>query len=248
VVVGSAAMRRYLIERDVTPGKIFAIYPTADDHFFSVAQHRSDIRKKYALDPKVVVGFVGSMAPYHRVELLLQAALELRRVSNAVHFMIVGDGRGMSELERFVKDNAMESCVTFTRRIAYSEVPEYVGAMDICVIPHATWYGSPTKLFEYAASGKPIIAPRIGPIQEFIRDGENGVLVEPGNVNQLATKILQLTDDSVLRNNLGAQLKLEISRDHTWDKNTDNLISVFESLRNPRSRKTAGSEVTNATA
>src|SRR5262249_16407672 len=186
VVVGSAGMRRYLIERGVTANKIFTIYPTADDHFFSPARRAADIRQQFGLDGKLVVGFVGSMAPYQRVDLLLLAAVEVLQVSNGVHFFIVGDGTGMAGLKRFVADNGLEKSVTFTGRIPYEEVPEYTGAMDVCAIPHATWYGSPTKLFEYAASGKPVIAPRVEPIRELIRDGENGVLTEVGNVRHLA--------------------------------------------------------------
>jgi glycosyltransferase involved in cell wall biosynthesis len=231
VVVGSAGMRNYLVKTGVSSEKIFTIYPTAEDHFFSPPKCREAIRKKFAIDRKVVVGFVGSMAPYQRVDLLLRAAIEVHRASREVHFFIVGDGTGMAALKRFVADNSLEDFVTFTGRVPYDEIPEYCGAMDVCVIPHATWYGAPTKLFEYAASGRPVIAPRLEPIEELIKDGENGLLVEPGNVNDLAMKILKLAAEPALGVKLGMQLKSEITRAHTWEKNTTKLITVFESLR-----------------
>jgi glycosyltransferase involved in cell wall biosynthesis len=231
VVVGSAGMRQYLIDRGVRPGNIFTIYPTADDHFFIPARRRAEIRQRFDLDGKMVVGFIGSMAPYQRVDLLLQAAVEVRRTSTAVHFFIVGDGPCMSELKRFVTDNGLEKSVSFTGRVPYNEIPEYSGAMDVCVIPHATWYGSPTKLFEYAASGKPVIAPRVEPIQEIIRDGQNGLLAEVGDVNDLATKILLLGENPRLSERLGGRLRQEILQNHTWDRNTDKLIEIFETTR-----------------
>ena len=231
VVVGSAGMRQYLVSRGVGPEKIFTIYPTADDHFFSPVRRRTDIRQMYNLEGKVVVGFIGSMAPYQRVDLLLRAAIEMRRSSNAVHFFIVGDGVGMSELKRFVTDNSLENSVTFTGRVPYEDVPEYAGAMDVCVIPDATWYGAPTKLFEYAASGKPVIAPRVEPIQELIRDGENGLLSEVGDVGSLMEKILIVAQNPGLGARLGAKLQKGIMQNQTWERNTAKLIEIFESIK-----------------
>jgi glycosyltransferase involved in cell wall biosynthesis len=231
VVVGSAGMRRYLIERGVTPEKIFTIYPTADDHFFLPARRRAEIRQKYDLEGKMVVGFIGSMAPYQRVDLLLHAAVEVRRVSDNVQFFVVGDGPGMASLKRFVADHDLEDSVSFTGRVPYEDIPEYCGAMDVCVIPHGTWYGSPTKLFEYAASGKPVIAPLVEPIQELIRDGENGLLTEVGDVGNLAEKIMTLAQNPELRARLGAKLHKEIMQAHTWDRNTAKLIEIFEAIK-----------------
>jgi glycosyltransferase involved in cell wall biosynthesis len=231
VVVGSAGMRNYLVKTGVNPKKIFTIYPTADDHFFSPVKRRDEIRKQFGIDRKLVVGFVGSMAPYQRVDLLLRAALELRRASQGVHFFIVGDGASMAALKRFVTDNSLEDFITFTGRVPYDEMPEYCGAMDVCVIPHATWYGAPTKLFEYAASGRPIVAARVEPIQELIRDGENGLLFKVGDVEGLAKKILLMAGTPNNGESLGRQLRQEIQRDHNWSRNTDKLTEIFDLVK-----------------
>jgi glycosyltransferase involved in cell wall biosynthesis len=231
VVVGSAGMRNYLVKTGVSPEKIFTIYPTADDHFFSPANRRDEIRKQFGIDRKLVVGFVGSMAPYQRVDLLLRAAVEVRRRSQAVHFLIVGDGPGMAALKRLVTDNSLEDAVTFTGRVPYDEMPEYCGAMDVCVIPHATWYGAPTKLFEYAASGKPVIAASVEPIQELIRDGVNGLLFRVGDVECLATKILLLAGSPGIGESLGRKLRQEIQREHNWSRNTDKLMEIFDLVK-----------------
>jgi glycosyltransferase involved in cell wall biosynthesis len=236
IVVGSAGMRQYLVNLGVRPDKIFTIYPTADDHFFSPVQRRAEIRQKFGLDGKSVVGFIGSMAPYQRVDLLLRAAVQVRCASKAVHFFIVGDGVGMTSLKRLVAENGLEKSVTFTGRVPYDEIPEYAGAMDACVIPHATWYGAPTKLFEYAAAGKPIIVPRLEPIQEIIRDGENGLLTEVDNVNDLARKIMMLAESPDLGKRLGARLRQETLQNHTWSRNTDRLTKIFEIVQAARAR------------
>jgi len=171
------------------------------------------------------------MAAFHRVDLLLKAATEVIRVTHDVHFLIVGSGKQIDALKEFTRDKVLEKWVTFTGRVSYDEVPEYCGAMDICVIPNATWYGSPTKLFEYAATGNAVIAPRIGPIQELIRDGENGMLTEVANPGDLAKKILSLARDPLLGKKLGMALRQEILNNHTWSKNTEKLINIVDSVR-----------------
>ena len=218
------------MERGVRSEKVYIIYPVADDDFFRPARRRADIRGRFGIDGKVVVGFLGSMSPYMRVDLLLRAAMEVGRVPNNIHFLIVGDGETMSDLTLFAKDNRLERLVTFTGRVPYEEVPEYCGAMDICVVPHATWYGSPTKLFEYAATGKPIIAPRMQSMQDLIRHGENGILTEVDDVGDLTKNILNLASNPLLRHTLGMKSREEMVR-QTWSRNTDKLIDIFKSIR-----------------
>ncbi len=243
IVVGSAAMGRYLERKGVKSDKIFTIYPTAEDHAYQPPRHRTTIRRRFGIDDKTVVGFVGAMAGFHRVDILLQAAIKVSRFSNNIHFLIVGDGKKMASLENFVRENLLEEAVTFTGRVPYEEVHEYVGAMDICVIPYATWYGSPTKLFEYGASGKPVIGPRTGPIREILRDGENGVLTKVSDPEDLAQQILALARNPIFGKKLGIQLREEILLNYNWRRNTQKLINIFEAIKQneprPREKSTA---------
>jgi glycosyltransferase involved in cell wall biosynthesis len=231
VIIGSADMRSYLIERRVHPDRIFLIYPTAEALFFRLPRRQEVLRQQLGLQDKVVVGFVGSMAPYQRADLLLQAAAIVRQAAANVHFLFVGSGNQIEDLQRFVQVQQLDTSVTFTGRVPYEEVPEYCGVMDMCVIPHGAWYASPTKLFEYAATGKPIIAPRLATIQALIKDGENGLLTAIGDVQDLAAKILILVKNPALGQTLGRRLQQEIQANYNWHNNTQILLSIVESLQ-----------------
>jgi glycosyltransferase involved in cell wall biosynthesis len=235
VIIGSEGMRHYLIEKGVKPDKLFLIYPTADALFFQPAQRREALRQQLGLQEKVVVGFVGSMAPYQRVDLLLQAAAVVRQADTNIHFLLVGSSKQTEDLQRFVCAQHLDTCVTFTGRVSYEDVPEYCGAMDMCVIPHGVWYASPTKLFEYAATGKPVIAPRLASIQALIRDGESGLLTAIGDVQDLASKILVLAKNSTFGRAIGRRLQQDIQANYSWRKNTQTLISIVESLQKANS-------------
>ena len=232
VIIGSAGMRNYLIGLGVNADKIVLLYPTADDIFFQPVRRREALRQQWGLQEKVVVGFVGSMASYQRVDLLLQAAAAVSQVATNIHFLLVGSGKQSEALQCFVRERHLDSCVTFTGRVPYEEVPEYCGAMDMCIIPYATWYASPTKLFEYAATGKPVIAPRLVSIEALIRDGVNGLLADAGDAQDLAAKILTLAEHPTFRQDLGKRLQQDIQDNYTWRHNTQTLISLVESLRN----------------
>jgi len=81
------------------------------------------------------------------------------------------------------------------------------------------FFGSPTKLFEYLAMGKGIVASRLGQVGEVIIDGENGLLVEPGDADGLARAIERLAGDGELRARLGAAARETAIERYTWRHN-----------------------------
>jgi glycosyltransferase involved in cell wall biosynthesis len=99
--------------------------------------------------------------------------------------------------------------------------------MDICVIPNATWYGSPTKLFEYGAMGRAVVASRVPPIQEVIEHGISGLLFAPNDKDDLLKQITSLVADRARREQLGTNLKKKIRTEYTWEKNTKSVIEAI---------------------
>ena len=89
------------------------------------------------------------------------------------------------------------------------------------------FFGSPTKLFEYLAMGKGIVASRLGQVGEVIIDGENGLLVEPGDADGLARAIERLAVDGELRSRLGAAARKTAIERYTW---RHNAARVFDAI------------------
>jgi glycosyltransferase involved in cell wall biosynthesis len=139
-----------------------------------------------------------------------------------------------SALQRRAADLGLEQSIIFTGLVPHSDAPRYLAASDILVSPHlgfddgTKFFGSPTKLFEYMAMGKPIIASRLEQIGEVIRDGENGLEMMPGNASQLADQILDFARDRELRTRLGAAARQEVVQRYTWKANVDRILKSFE--------------------
>jgi len=90
------------------------------------------------------------------------------------------------------------------------------------------FFGSPTKLFEYMAMSRPVVASRLGQIADVIRDGENGILVDPGDAKALANAIVRLAENNQLREELGAMARQTVISGYTWRHNARRVFEFME--------------------
>jgi glycosyltransferase involved in cell wall biosynthesis len=233
VVLGSEALKKSYAARGFPADKLLVLYPTADLEMFRPEAAHEEIRRRLGLEKKVVVGFVAGdlSAGWRRTDLLLNAIRDVVNRHREVAALVVGDGKLDQDHLVAGKDGAT---IAFTGKVPYAEVPGYINEMDICVIPNATWYGSPTKLFEYGAMGKAVIAPRYPPIEEVIEDGVSGLLFERENQHDLMRKLESLVDDSGLRKELGRQFQRKIRDQFTWEFNTEAVINAVSRRKKSR--------------
>ena len=124
----------------------------------------------------------------------------------------------------------------FTGAVAHDRVAKLLDACDVLVAPHvpladgSEFFGSPTKIFEYMAMGKGIVASRLGQIGEVLVDGETALLVEPGDVEELRASILRLVESEELRKRLGARAREVAGSEHTWKRNAQRVLDAYKSL------------------
>lgn len=112
--------------------------------------------------------------------------------------------------------------VIFTGHVAPTLVPFYLKAADILVIPFSeaeqlAYYVSPIKLFEYMASGRPIVASDLPSIRDIVQDGETALLVEPSNPKALAEGIKRVLDDPDLAKKISGQAYGEVQQ-YSWEE------------------------------
>jgi glycosyltransferase involved in cell wall biosynthesis len=100
--------------------------------------------------------------------------------------------------------------------------------MDVCVLPSSNWYMSPIKLFEYGAMGRPIIAPRTPAVQEVMRHGEDGWLIEPGCPGDLARSIRYLADHPDTRERLASTFQERVREQYTWQQVAGRVSRLLE--------------------
>jgi glycosyltransferase involved in cell wall biosynthesis len=236
IFVVSEVERSNLLKAGVAEPKI-VVNPNGVD----VARFRPEVggaeaRRELGIgEREIVVGFVGTFGPWHGV-LTLAEAITLLPVDAKVRFVLIGAGRFRDDVERIISNAGRTERVIFTGQVGHERVPALLDACDILLSPHvpledgSDFFGSPTKLFEYMAMGKAIVASRLGQIGDVLENDETALLVEPGNARQLAEAILQLTGSRELRERLGAAARQAAVERHTWQQNAQRVFNEYISV------------------
>ncbi len=169
---------------------------------------------------------------WHGVDFLLSAFQVLHRSDPSMHLLLVGDGPLRSQFEEEVRKMGLLQAVTFAGALAHEDVPPYLAATDVAVAPYPAlqdFYFSPLKLFEYMATGRAVVASRVGQVAEVVTDGVTGLLFEPGNVADLVGCIRSLRDNPALRRELGRNASAACAK-RTWTHNGAKVIDRVRSL------------------
>ena len=159
-----------------------------------------------------VVGVVARLDLQKGFEYLLQAARELCKTFHGLKIVIVGEGPDREAIEEMIQQYGLQSNVILAGQ--QSNMPAIYAAMDIFVLPSLN-EGLPMTVLEAMAASKPVIATRVGAIPSVIKDGENGLLVDPKNSEGLRNAIASLLDDPERRQRLGVQAHAWVSRNYT---------------------------------
>jgi glycosyltransferase involved in cell wall biosynthesis len=125
----------------------------------------------------------------------------------------------------------------YAGQVPPGEVPGYLRAFDVCAMPfpwteHFAYYASPMKLFEYMASGSPVVASDLPSTAEVIRDGENGLLYPPGDGEVLAAALRALRDDPASGERLAEQAARDVL-DYTWEARARRILEMIKSRPAP---------------
>ena len=237
IFVVSEVERRNLEARGVRAGKIVVNPNGVDVERFRPGVGGTEARRELGIkDDEVVAGFVGTFGPWHGVEKLAEAIKSIP-ASWQVRFLLVGSGSLHAEVERQLESETKAGRVIFTGAVAHDRVPKLLDACDILVAPHvpltdgSDFFGSPTKIFEYMAMGKGIVASRLGQIGEVLVDEETALLVEPGSVDELENAIVRLIESEALRKRLGERAREVAEREHTWTHNAQRVLEAYQDLK-----------------
>jgi glycosyltransferase involved in cell wall biosynthesis len=228
IVVVSEVLRESLLARGIEADRIRVNPNAVDPDYFYPGRGRESGRRELGADPEdVLVGFVGSFSFWHGIEILERAIASLLsdRQPCRLRFVLMGDGLLHGEMRSALKAYERDRQVIFTGPLPRNKVAEYLDACDILVSPHvpmpdgSKFFGSPTKLFEYMAMGKGIVASRLDQLAEVLEHNRTAWLVTPGNPEDLAAGILHLAQDRTKREALGAAARQAAVERHSWSRN-----------------------------
>ncbi|MHA1249028.1 MAG: glycosyltransferase family 4 protein [Candidatus Helarchaeota archaeon] len=209
-------LKNYLLSMKINEDDVKVISNGVDLNIFDYKIDGSEIRKKYNLDNKYVVIYVGHIEKWAGIEDIINSAEKLK--NEDIVFLLVGDGNLRNELEKKLNKN-----VIFAGLQPYEKIPYFIAASNIAVLTFPktpTSHGaSPLKLFEYMAMKKPVITTYIKGIDNVIENKKSGLIIRSDNtVAELVDLILWLKNNPQIAENIGINAYNVVKNNFTWEK------------------------------
>jgi glycosyltransferase involved in cell wall biosynthesis len=217
-------IRNYAGRFKIPEEKFEHLFLASDESVVKPKKDRS--RKKQFL-----VHFHGEYAPFHGVEYIIRAADLLRK--EPIRFQLIGKGITYQKNRALAESLTLEN-ITFIEQVPYENLADMMAKADCCLGVFGNNARNPriltNKVVETLAAGKPLISQRNLPVQELVRDGESGLLVERGNPSQIAQAILKLKKSSRLRKQLGEKGHAVFLKHCTLKVFSDQLKKIVEEM------------------
>lgn len=231
----SETHRTFLIEREGISPKQLAIIPNGVDlSRFPVDGSAHSLRDALGLsDRGPVVGIVAMLRPEKAHEMFLRTAARVLEQIPSSRFLIVGDGTERSRLESLAETLGIQAQVRFLG--ARDDVPALVSLFDVAVLSSRPVVETVSNaVLEYMAARKPVVVTRVGSLPELIEEGRTGFLVEPGDWQAMAKRIVQLLQDRSLAKRLGQAAQDRVRQQYTVERMVQQYEALFERLLNHR--------------
>ncbi|MDH5763415.1 MAG: glycosyltransferase family 4 protein [Nitrospinota bacterium] len=238
VVVVSQTLRDQLIERGIDSDKILTNPNGVDPETYSPGIDGSDIRLKYNLENKTIIGFIGTYEKWHGAEILAQAfGLLIQKhpwYRDHTRLLMIGNGPTMPQVERELTAYGITQECILTGIVPQEEGPAHMAACDILASPHVPnpdgtpFFGSPTKLFEYMAMGKGIVASDLDQIGEVLEHDHTAWLVTPGSAESLMHGLKFMIDNPDIGKRMGEAARKEVISKYTWKEHTRKIIEKLK--------------------
>lgn len=234
VLVVSSVLREHVESLGVSAKRIRVLPNGVDTRRFRPAKADPTVRHKWAMGDGPILGFVGGLRPWHGIEVLPALLQRLQPDFPDVRLAVVGDGPLREQLHGDLRERGLGERATVTGLLPHDGIADMIRTFDVALAPYPnlehTFYFSPLKLFEYMACGVPVVAPRVGQIEEVVRDGETGLLYPTGDLDALTASCKRLLSDAALRHNIGCEASRLVRSRYTWGHNARKVVDLVSSL------------------
>ncbi len=229
LVVISQSLKNLVIENaKVDPDKILVLPNAVDVNVFKPL-----LQPSVPQNPDVLtIGFIGNVAPWQGLDILLAALASALQQNVYIKVLIVGDGIVRAGLQSQSDALALQEYVEFVGHVSPDEIPQWIERFDVGFSGQSTFqigimYASPIKLYEYMAMAKPLLATRHEDVQALQVFGAEGFFYEPGDINTLATLLVEMYQQRDAIRKMGTHNRQIVINHHTWSHRATHLLQFM---------------------
>lgn len=224
VIAVAGAEEEILVQKGLQPDRIRTIHNGVPDPKDLTLEKPALFT---SLDHKQIIGVIARLETTKGIHILLESFAKLTQKYSDLHLIIVGTGSKEKDLKDQTLRLGLSQQVTFA---GYRKnIHDYLHHYQIFVIP-SLHEAHPLVLMEGMSHGKPIIATRVGGIPEVIKNGENGLLIDPEDVTDLATALETLLTNSELQQKIGQAARKTYEQQFTVQRMVRETEKVYDQL------------------
>lgn len=195
IVVVTDSFKKKLVAKGIDHKKIFVVKNGVNKELFQPMEKDGALQTELGLHGKTVIGYIGTHGMAHKLDFILKCAQRLK--GSDYHFLFLGEGAEREHLLQ-LKEELGCTNVTMLKSVSKNEVKRYISVLDICMINlrKSDLFKTviPSKIFENAAMGIPILMGVEGEAQEIVESYNAGLCFEPENEEDFIIKLREFDD------------------------------------------------------
>jgi phosphatidylinositol alpha-1,6-mannosyltransferase len=215
------AISRSLSQKSID--SMVKIAPGIDTSHFSPQADATQRRTELGLESKKIIISVGRLVHRKGQDKLIQAFPTIVREIPSAHLLIVGEGPYRAHLEKLVEKLSLKANVTFVGRIFYNDLPSYLSASDVFVMPSRSRFfgleveGLGIVYLEASACAIPVVAGVSGGAPDAVQEGITGLCVDGTNIGQIAEAVIHICSDSKRATKMGLAGRNWVIEQWQWE-------------------------------
>jgi colanic acid biosynthesis glycosyl transferase WcaI len=225
IVVVTPAFEDHLVKYWHMPREKISVVENGVETQQFAPQSATELRRELGVQEKFVVSYIGTMGMAHGLETILDAAAQLQHHSAEIVFLMVGEGAEKDRITALARQCGLNN-VLFIDQQAREQVPAYISASDVCLVPlrknELFKTVIPTKMLEFMSCARPVILGVDGQARGIVEEARAGLAIEPENSAALANAICYLAANREIAREMGwsgrEHIVRKFSRRHTAEK------------------------------
>jgi glycosyltransferase involved in cell wall biosynthesis len=228
MVTVSNRLKNLLIESGVPEKKVRVIYNAIDKEQLNADIHPDDLRINWNIKKEdKLIGVIGRLSPEKGQEVFLRAFSKVLEKVPFAKGIIIGDGQEKEKLINFCLENGLKDKIIFTGY--QNNIANFYQIIDLLVLPSFS-EGLPNVVLEAMAFKIPVISTSVGGAPEIITDGQNGLLVPPGDSKIMAEKIIQLLSNDGRLKEIGKNGHQSLFPKFSPENRASQILSLYQEL------------------